>query len=73
MSRESRRDVKSSPFAWTTIFYLLLVFIAPLALIGTAQADEQAPAHEHEEYGTGKLCGTVNVMVILKRILTCLL
>nr|KMM65277.1 hsp70-like protein C [Coccidioides posadasii RMSCC 3488] len=51
MSRQSRRDVASSPFAWTTIFYLLFVFIAPLALLGTAHAaEEQAPLQEN--YGT---------------------
>ncbi|KAL1960365.1 hypothetical protein VTO42DRAFT_8325 [Malbranchea cinnamomea] len=50
MSRQSRRDVKSSPFAWTTIFYLLLVFIAPLALVGTVHAEEQSPLQEN--YGT---------------------
>ncbi|KAI2024090.1 ATPase with role in protein import into the ER, partial [Ophidiomyces ophidiicola] len=51
MSRQSRRDVASSPFAWTTIFYLLLVFIAPLALLGTAHAsEEQTPLQEN--YGT---------------------
>ncbi|PGH27700.1 chaperone DnaK [Polytolypa hystricis UAMH7299] len=51
MSRHSRRDVSSSPFAWTTVFYLLLVFIAPLALLGTAYAEEdQTPLQE--SYGT---------------------
>lgn len=54
MSRMSRRDVSSSPFAWTAVFYLLLVFIAPLALLGTAHAEaDQAPLKE--EYGTGML------------------
>ena len=43
--------MKSSSFAWTTIFYLLLVFIAPLAFFGTAHAEEQAPAEDN--YGTG--------------------
>ncbi|KAK2858478.1 hypothetical protein FQN49_004696 [Arthroderma sp. PD_2] len=41
MSRQSRRG--SSPFAWTTILYLLFVFVAPLALLGTAQAEDQVP------------------------------
>ncbi|KLJ08900.1 glucose-regulated protein [Blastomyces silverae] len=51
MSRMSRRDASSSPFAWTTVFYLLLVLIAPLTLLGTAHADaDQAPIKE--EYGT---------------------
>ncbi|KAG5294347.1 dnaK-type molecular chaperone bipA [Histoplasma ohiense] len=51
MSRMSRRDASSSPFAWTTVLYLLLVFIAPLTLLGTAHAgDDQAPIKE--DYGT---------------------
>ncbi|KAK2796906.1 ATPase with role in protein import into the ER [Onygenales sp. PD_10] len=51
MSRMSRRDVSSAPFAWTTVLYLLLVFVAPLALLGTAHAeDDQAPLKE--DYGT---------------------
>ena len=37
----------SSPFAWSTVFYLLLIFIAPLAFINTASAqDEQKPLQE---------------------------
>lgn len=37
----------STPFAWTTIFYLLFVFVAPLAFLQTASAqDEQAPLRE---------------------------
>ncbi|EEH05682.1 dnaK-type molecular chaperone bipA [Histoplasma capsulatum G186AR] len=51
MSRMSRRDASSSPFAWTTVLYLLLVFIAPLTLLGTAHAgDDQVPIKE--DYGT---------------------
>ncbi|KAK2809497.1 hypothetical protein FQN50_003765 [Emmonsiellopsis sp. PD_5] len=51
MSRMSRRDVSSAPFAWTTVLYLLLVFVAPLALLGTAHAEEdQVPLKE--DYGT---------------------
>ncbi|DAA79124.1 TPA_exp: Uncharacterized protein A8136_2909 [Trichophyton benhamiae CBS 112371] len=43
MSRQSRRGA-SSPFAWTTILYLLFVLVAPFALLGTANAgDAQAP------------------------------
>lgn len=57
----------STPFAWTTVFYLLLVFIASFALLQTARAqDEQAPLKE--DLGTGTLpdeepwpiCGTSN-------------
>ncbi|KAK2744278.1 ATPase with role in protein import into the ER [Myotisia sp. PD_48] len=48
MSRQSRRGVSSSPFAWTTLFYLLCIFVAPLALLGTAHAEEaQAPLQEN--------------------------
>ncbi|KAI4131443.1 MAG: hypothetical protein LQ341_006361 [Variospora aurantia] len=37
----------STPFAWTTVFYLLLVFVAPLTFLQTASAqDEQAPIRE---------------------------
>jgi len=44
----------STPFAWTTVFYLLLVFIAPLALLQPARAqDEQAPMKD--DLGTGML------------------
>ncbi|KAL8957164.1 MAG: hypothetical protein Q9183_006130 [Haloplaca sp. 2 TL-2023] len=45
MSGRSRGG--SAPFAWTTIFYLLFVFVAPLAFLQTANAqDEQAPLRE---------------------------
>ncbi|KAH8704969.1 putative Hsp70 chaperone BiP/Kar2 [Talaromyces proteolyticus] len=50
MSRGSRLDSQSKPFAWTTVFYLLLVFIAPLALLGTAHASEEQ--NVSESYGT---------------------
>lgn len=37
----------SAPFAWTTVFYLLLVLVAPLAFLHTANAqDEQQPIRE---------------------------
>ena len=43
----------SAAFQWTTIFYLLLIFICPLALIGTAQAQDQAPLNDSDaNYGT---------------------
>ncbi|KAL2012279.1 hypothetical protein VTN00DRAFT_4997 [Thermoascus crustaceus] len=51
MARMSRRDGASKPFAWTTIFYLLLVFIAPLALLGTVHAEENE-TNVQENYGT---------------------
>ncbi|CRG84107.1 78 kDa glucose-regulated protein homolog [Talaromyces islandicus] len=50
MSRGSRLDSPSKPFAWTTVLYLLLVFIAPLALLGTAQASDDQNLTDN--YGT---------------------
>ncbi|KAK9571121.1 ATPase with role in protein import into the ER [Aspergillus fumigatus] len=50
MSRLSSRNGAAKPFtAWTTVFYLLLVFIAPLAFFGTAHAEEDSV---QENYGT---------------------
>ena len=55
----------SAPFAWSTLLYLLVIFLAPLALLNTAHAQEdQKPLQEN--YGTGELhpeelefvCGT---------------
>lgn len=50
MARRSR--LGSTPTAWSTIFYLLLVFIAPLAFINTAKAGDADSIRE--SYGTGK-------------------
>lgn len=37
----------SSPFAWSAVLYLLLIFIAPLAFMNTASAeDDQKPLQE---------------------------
>ncbi|MCJ1316298.1 ATPase with role in protein import into the ER [Xylographa vitiligo] len=37
----------SAPFAWSTVLYLLFIFIAPLAFLNTANAqDEQKPLSE---------------------------
>ncbi|SLM36983.1 glucose-regulated protein [Lasallia pustulata] len=41
----------SSPFAWSTVFYLLLVFIAPLAFLNTASAQNDQTVLQ-ENYGT---------------------
>ncbi|KAH3237279.1 hypothetical protein KXV30_005256 [Aspergillus fumigatus] len=50
MSRLSSRNGAAKPLtAWTTVFYLLLVFIAPLAFFGTAHAEEDSV---QENYGT---------------------
>ncbi|GIC84753.1 Hsp70 family ATPase KAR2 [Aspergillus udagawae] len=50
MSRLSSRNGAAKPFtAWTTVFYLLLVFIAPLAFFGTARAEEDSV---QDNYGT---------------------
>lgn len=54
MTRLSNRSGASTPFtAWSTLFYLLLVFIAPFALLGSVHADEDV----QESYGTGKSAG----------------
>ncbi|KAI9718722.1 MAG: hypothetical protein M1812_003896 [Candelaria pacifica] len=46
-----RSGQASSPIAWSSILYLLLVFVAPLAFLNTAQAqDDQKPLQEN--YGT---------------------
>jgi heat shock protein 5 len=42
----------SKPFAWSTILYLLLVFVAPLAFVNTAHAQESSDA---ANYGHGEL------------------
>ncbi|RVX73692.1 78 kDa glucose-regulated protein [Exophiala mesophila] len=43
----------STTFQWTTIFYLLLIFICPLALIGSVQAQDQTPLNDSDtNYGT---------------------
>ncbi|KAJ5923188.1 Heat shock protein 70 family [Penicillium verhagenii] len=49
MAGIASRDGASKPFAWTTVFYLLMVLLAPLALFsGSAQAQDNGV----EEYGT---------------------
>ncbi|KAJ5721560.1 Endoplasmic reticulum chaperone BiP [Penicillium malachiteum] len=49
MARLTSRDGASKAFSWTTVFYLLLVLIAPMALFSsTAHAEENAT----DEYGT---------------------
>lgn len=51
MARRASRS--SSAFQWTTIFYLLLIFVCPLALIGSVQAKDQTPLNESDaNYGT---------------------
>jgi hypothetical protein len=41
----------STPFRWTTVFYLFLVLVFPLAFMNTAHAQEEAKA---EKYGDGE-------------------
>ncbi|KAK5083673.1 ATPase with role in protein import into the ER [Lithohypha guttulata] len=49
----TQRASKASAFQFTTLFYLLLIFICPLALIGRAQAQDQTPMNDTaSEYGT---------------------
>ncbi|RAH39795.1 Hsp70 family ATPase KAR2 [Aspergillus brunneoviolaceus CBS 621.78] len=51
MARVSARQSAAKPFtAWTTVFYLLLVFIAPLAFLGTAHAQDDSSVQDN--YGT---------------------
>ncbi|KAK5451713.1 ATPase with role in protein import into the ER [Exophiala xenobiotica] len=51
MARRGSRS--SSAFQWTTVFYLLLIFICPLALIGSVHAQDQAPLNDSDSnYGT---------------------
>ncbi|RMZ87838.1 hypothetical protein DV736_g4942, partial [Chaetothyriales sp. CBS 134916] len=43
----------SSNFQWTALFYLLLLFVCPLALIGPVNAKDQAPLNDStEDVGT---------------------
>ncbi|MCJ1369508.1 ATPase with role in protein import into the ER [Loxospora ochrophaea] len=52
MAGGSRR--RSSPLAWSTVFYLLLVFVAPLAFLNQASAQEQTVLENEDtsKYGT---------------------
>ena len=43
---------KASAFQFTTLFYLLLIFICPLALIGSVNASEGSVNDTNSEYGT---------------------
>jgi endoplasmic reticulum chaperone BiP len=43
------RRASSSTFQWTTIFYLLLIFVCPLALIGSVNAQDQEPLNSSSE------------------------
>ncbi|KAI9829160.1 MAG: ATPase with role in protein import into the ER [Thelocarpon impressellum] len=54
MARRSQTGLGgSSPAAWSTIFYLLLIFVAPLAFMSTVTANDQTPLQEQaEDYGT---------------------
>lgn len=48
----ARSRGSASKFEWTTILYLLLVLVAPLALLGTVRADDQAALKDEHNYGT---------------------
>lgn len=50
----SRSRGSSVPFTWSAIFYLFLVFVAPLALVNqaSAQDDDQVPLKDKEDLGT---------------------
>ncbi|KAI9894004.1 MAG: ATPase with role in protein import into the ER [Vezdaea aestivalis] len=47
----------SSPAAWSTIFYLVLVLVAPLAFMKSAKADDQTPIQQN--YGKGQCVGVM--------------
>lgn len=46
------RRASSSAFQWTTIFYLLLIFVCPLALIGSVHADDADNVTNPDDVGT---------------------
>lgn len=49
----ARARGSASRFEWTTILYLLLVLVAPLALVGSVRADEdQQVLKDQPNYGT---------------------
>lgn len=48
----ARSRGSASKFEWTTILYLVLVLVAPLALLGTARAEDQAALKDENNYGT---------------------
>ncbi len=51
VQRRPRRTTTSA-LQWTTLFYLLLIFVCPLALIGRVNAQDQAPLNDTDNYGT---------------------
>ncbi|EXJ92954.1 glucose-regulated protein [Capronia epimyces CBS 606.96] len=49
----ARRAARSSAFQWTSICYLLLIFVCPLAFMCFVQAESQVPVNESDaNYGT---------------------
>lgn len=46
------RSASASAFQWTTIFYLVLIFVCPLALIGSVNAEKQENLTNAEDVGT---------------------
>ena len=47
----SRGGASSSAWTWSTAFYLFLVLIAPMALLGTAKAADQEPLNNSQVTG----------------------
>jgi heat shock protein 5 len=47
----------SSRFQWTTVFYLLLIFVCPLALIGSVHAEDQEPLNNTDTANYGTVIG----------------
>lgn len=51
------RRASSSAIQWTTVFYLFLIFICPLLLIGSVNADEQTTLKNETADDVGTVIG----------------
>jgi heat shock protein 5 len=51
------RTMANSRFQWTTVFYLLLIFVCPLAMIGSVRAQDQAPMENDTTTNYGTVIG----------------
>ena len=43
---------RTRAFEWSALLYLFLIFVAPLAFLNTASAQDQVPMENSSEYGT---------------------
>jgi Hsp70 protein len=48
----ARSRGSASRFEWTTVLYLVLVLVFPLALLGSVRAEDQAALKDENNYGT---------------------